>query len=148
MQSLRANAQGIKTPYFSGKVPPLGPHGSVCACCIQDWILGVLCWSLPSWAGISSIPSCWSVAILWKSMNALWLCYILHIPPALNLLGRENSIIFPDLYSSFPSGSLPRMLLSLCMVSAQLGEVTLPSLCGFSRKSCRDPRPGEHAGSC
>lgn len=57
------------------------------------------------------------------------LCYILHIHPALNSLGGENSIISPDLYSSFPLEVLPRLVLSLCMVSAQLGGLTLPSLC-------------------
>lgn len=35
------------------------------------------------------------------------------------------------------------MLLSLCMGR----EVTLPSLCGFSGQSCRDPRPGEQLGA-
>lgn len=95
------------------------------------------------WAGISPIPSC----CLWQTGGnprmPSRLCYVHHIPPALNLLGGENSVISPNLYSSFPLEALPRMLLSLCMVSAQLGEVTLLSLCGFSGQSCRDPRPGE-----
>lgn len=69
------------------------------------------------------------------------LCYVSHIHSPLNSLGGENSIISCDIYSSFPLEVLPRMVLSLCMVSAQLGELTLPSL-------CRAPGPGEHAGSC